>query len=494
MKKILTVEQIKLVDSVTLKKRRISSLDLISEAASSFSKLFINKGIESDTPILILCGTGKNGADGLKIAESLYRCFYVSVLIFKSGRKKSPEFRSALKQVRDRDDSLIPRYWDGGDLPVTRETLIIDALLGIGFREPLEGSLLKLVQHVNRLGNRVFAVDIPTGMPSFGPLMELDRILKAEEVITFHSPKFNFLFPESEQVMGRFTIANILLDEEFIESLPSDYSWVEAKDIRKIYKKRAEFSHKGTFGKALIIAGNTRTQGAALLCAEACMQAGAGLTTACVPEASLLALNIRCPEVMFLREDELESRWAEFTVVGIGPGLGERSVLLRGVLALKGKPMLLDADALKALADHPSVLSKLPKNTILTPHMKEFDRIFGGSDSWWERLQLARRKAQEYQIIIVLKNRYTFIVLPKGNVHVNPTGNPAMASGGMGDVLSGIITALLAQGYSAEDAAVLGCYVHGKAGDELVSEGMAVIPASILAAKIPFVLGSLDDR
>lgn len=493
MQKILNTDQVKQVDTATLKKFNISSLDLVDMAAMAFIKVFKSKNISAETSILILCGTGKNGADGLRIASKLYADYnQLSVLIYRSGRRESPEFKDALKLLKASETAIIIQYWDGGALPKIQGTILIDALLGIGFKKPLDGELLRLVQHVNSLKKRVFAVDIPTGMSSFGSIEDVNNILKAEEVITFHSPKIAFLFPESTEVMARFTVAKIPLDEDYINTLHTEYSLIDEEDIADIYKKRLEFSHKGTYGKALIIAGDTRTLGAALLCAEACLHTGAGLTSACIPEEFLLALTIRCPEVMFVNEKELEKRWNEFTAVGIGPGLGNRRQLLRKILTWEKKPLLLDADALNELAERPLEFSKLPKNTVITPHMKEFDRLFGASNSWWGRLQLAREKAHEHQVIIVLKNRYTFIILPNKNVRINPTGNPAMASGGMGDVLSGMITAFLAQGYLAEEAAVLGCYLHGKAGDLLASEGMGVIPASVLSAKVPFVLGQFS--
>lgn len=491
MLKILNSEQMHRADATTLKKSGISSHSLMEQASLAFVSIFRGIMSNKDEPILILCGTGNNGGDGLAIARILQHSGYshVSVLIFRSDRQESVDFLTNLQLL---EKTPIPiTNWKGGELPLISENIVIDALLGIGLNRPLEGDLLKLADFVNQLERHVIAVDIPTGMRSEGVIKNTDSIIKAKEVITFQLPKLNFFFPESVKGLDRFFIANIGLDEEFIADLPSDYSLVDVTDISGIYKRRASFSHKGTYGKALIIAGNTGTIGAALLCADACLLAGAGLTTACIPEESELALNIRHPEIMFVKEKDIEAQWGGYTAVGMGPGLGKRSELLSKLFSLESKPLLLDADALNFLSRNPKLQSEIPKNAILTPHMKEFDRLFGDSDSWWDRLQLARRKAKELQIILVLKNRYTFIAVPNGHVYINPTGNPAMASGGMGDALSGIITSFLAQGYSPEEAAILGCYVHGRAGDLLESEGMAVIPASHLIERIPFVLGEI---
>jgi ADP-dependent NAD(P)H-hydrate dehydratase / NAD(P)H-hydrate epimerase len=276
---------------------------------------------------------------------------------------------------------------------------------------------------------------------------------------------------------------------------------LESDDIRAIIKPRRAFTHKGTYGHALIIAGSEETMGAALLCAHACLHAGAGLTTACIPKEGLTALNSALPEVMALtrREDEAEPAivFEKYQAIAIGPGLGKEEAqvqLLKYILDGGSASLVLDADALNILAVHPEWLNILPPKTILTPHLKEFDRLFGEHQSWWERLETARQKAAAYQIIIVLKNQYTFIILPDDKVVINPTGNPAMAVGGMGDVLTGIIAGLLAQGYKPEKAALAACYLHGKAGDLLKEKsGMLCIPPRYLIRKLPEVMGSYSE-
>ncbi len=491
MQKILSAAQVHQVDAATLKKFQISSHTLMEQAAMAFVTELYNLMPRNES-ILILCGTGNNGGDGLAVARILQSLgnSNVSVLIFKSENKESPDFLINLQLLEKTPVHIA--YWKADELPIINENIIIDALIGIGLNRPLGGELLRLVNFINRQKKRVIAIDIPTGMASEEEMAADYPVLAAKEVITFHLPKLSFFFPESVKGLERFIVVDIGLDEEYIADLPSDYHLLDEFDISKVYKRRSSFSHKGTFGKALVITGNAGTIGAGLLCSEACLQAGAGLTTACIPEDSELALNIRSPEIMFVKEKNLEERWDEFTAIAIGPGLGERSNLLKTIVSLKTKPIVMDADALNFLSQNKELLLQLPENSILTPHMKEFDRLFGDSDTWWDRLQLAKERAKEYNIIIVLKNRYTFIILPSGQVRINPTGNPAMASGGMGDVLTGIIAAFLAQGYTAEEASMLGCYIHGRAGDVLFSEGMGIIPASILLAKIPFIIGEIN--
>ncbi|TCD03596.1 NAD(P)H-hydrate dehydratase [Pedobacter psychroterrae] len=251
----------------------------------------------------------------------------------------------------------------------------------------------------------------------------------------------------------------------------SPYRLIQESDISALIRPRLDFSHKGTYGHALIIAGERATMGAALLASSGCLYAGAGLTTACIPESGLMALNVSLPEVMYLSREKFFEQEAlnRYNAVAIGPGVGiteEAVALLSRILELK-RPVIADADALNLLASNSLLMQGLVKGSILTPHMKEFDRLFGIHETWYSRLQTARERAAELGIVIVLKNQYTFIIDADGTVYINSTGSPAMAQGGMGDVLTGIIAAYIAQGYAAKEAAILGCFFHGAAGSEL---------------------------
>lgn len=490
MQKILNTRQMKEVEAITLAVQVGGSQLLMERACDAFLEVFNEDHVKWKDPLCILCGTGHNGGDGLLIARKLSdKRAGISVFIFRSRKPLAIRFEELLKDLKERGIGV--QEWQEGALPVIEQPVIIDALLGIGLNKALEGELSSFVQQVNELNKYVIAVDIPTGMPVEGSFTGRQTFLKAQEVISFHAPKLSFFFPESQYAMGRFTVVDIGLDQQAIAKVPGDYALTTFEDVVGYYRKRSSFGHKGTYGKALIVAGDTRTLGAALLCGEACLYAGAGLTSVCIPDDSRIALNIRCPEIMFIDSEQLKQYGKTFNAIGIGSGLGGRIGLLESVLSCSNQAILLDADALTYLAAHPEKIALLPENAILTPHMKEFDRLFGKSDSWYERLQLAREKAKEHQLIIVLKNRYTFVVLPSGSVRINPSGNPAMASGGMGDVLSGIITALLAQGYPPEHAAVLGVFVHGHAGDECAREGRGIVTASQVSAKVPFVLNQL---
>lgn len=281
------------------------------------------------------------------------------------------------------------------------------------------------------------------------------------------------------------------LDKLNAENESSPYKLIGEADIKAILKSRKTFSHKGTYGHALLIAGDIKTMGAALLCASGCLYGGAGLTTLSIPESGLTALNTALPEVMYLERRHLIKikSLKKYNAVAVGPGLGkllEAVYIMEELVALK-QAVIVDADALNILSKREDLLSHLAKNSIFTPHVKEFDGLFGKHENWWDRLQTGRNMAKKMGIVIVLKNQYTFIIDQQGEVLINPTGNPAMAQGGMGDVLTGLIAAYVAQGYSAKAAAILACYFHGKAGDELAVNHYNV-SASQLAVQIPITV------
>jgi NAD(P)H-hydrate epimerase len=277
----------------------------------------------------------------------------------------------------------------------------------------------------------------------------------------------------------------------------SAFNLITEEDISGLLKPREVFSHKGTYGHALIIAGSTETMGAALLAAKGCLYAGAGLTTAAIPFSGLTALNTSLPEVMYVDKVTLKKTKAfeRYNAVAIGPGLSagglsaENLDIMESLYQLK-QPVIADADMLTFLSSNKSVFSAIAKGSILTPHVKEFDKLFGEHSNWWERLQTAVSQAKKHQMVIVLKNQYTFVVDQSGCMYINPTGGPAMAQGGMGDVLTGIISAFVAQGYSSRDAALLSCYIHGRSGDKLAEE-YANITASQVAKQVPKTIKSL---
>lgn len=487
MQNLLTAAQTREVDAYTIQHQPITSIDLMEQAALAFVKIFIEKNPNTDTSIWVICGQGNNGGDGLAIARLLNERGYSNIKIFIANfsQNSSVDYLKNLEKLKN----ILPLYSDLKELGISKQDVIIDTLLGSGLNKPLIGNYEKLAAIINKSKAYVIAVDVPTGFKSEGEIEVAYNGIKADLVITFQRPKINFFFPESVKAVGEFKVVPIGLDEQYIQSLPSQWKLVTGEFVGNTIKPRARFTHKGTYGHALIVAGNTETMGAALLTTSACLHTGAGLVTACIPQSGLIALNVSLPEAMYLSREELQhANLQKYQAIVVGPGLGTGELqiqLLKNLLHLN-KPLVLDADALNILSQS-HLLSEIPKQSIITPHMKEFDRLFGEHDSWWSRVETARRNSTELQIIIVLKNQYTFVCLPTGDVCINPTGNPAMAQGGMGDVLTGVITSFLAQGYTAEEAAILGVYLHGKTGDVLAKK-RDVVTASMLANSLPEIL------
>ncbi|WP_353125025.1 NAD(P)H-hydrate dehydratase [Parapedobacter pyrenivorans] len=491
MNSILTSAQMRLADQHTIEVISIASIDLMEQASSAFVTAVMQLYPDKNTSILVCCGTGNNGGDGLAIARLLQVRGYdaITVWIARFNSYESDDFAFNLSRLYH-TPIAVTEFFPADQLPDIHQHVVIDALLGSGLNKPLEGDWLRMARHINQANRQTVAVDIPSGLRADGAILEGEYTVRAHDVVTFQRPKLSFFFPESANSMDAFQVVDIGLDEDFIESLPSDFGLVEAADIQRIYRKRKPFSHKGTYGRALIIAGSTDTMGAALLSCGASLYSGAGLTSACIPKEGLVALNASHPEVMYCSWADLPEAWGSFDAVGIGPGLGKACDNLPTILTYSSKPLVVDADALSFLGGKTALLKQLPLHSILTPHMKEYDRLFGTHGNWWDRVQSAREQAVALQVIIVLKNRYTFILLPDGTVRINPTGNPAMASGGMGDVLTGMLVSFLAQGYDPQEAAVLACYLHGAAGNQLVAEGMAVVPPSRLIAELPRTIAS----
>lgn len=489
MQTLLTSSQMRNADAATLKLNEISSVQLMENAAKVFVKVFIKEFPDQHTKISVICGQGNNGGDGLAIARLLNKKQYknIEVYLIQFSKKESEDYSINLKKLKDKKISIIA-ITAADQIKALKADVIIDGILGSGLNKPLTGNYKKLAININQIDATIVAIDIPTGFIGEDAIAEGYTGVKANLAICFQRPKINFFFPESAKALDRFKVVDIGLDEGFIERQISNWKLTTSFDVENILKPRANFTHKGTYGHALIVAGNTTTMGAALLTASACLHTGAGLTTVCLPESGLTALNTALPEVMALiRKNTLNSEdFAKYNAISIGPGFGvEKSneVLLAKIIRLK-KPLIIDADALTILSKRRDLIKKIPAQSILTPHMKEFDRLFGAHKNWWERVSTAQKKAKELAVTIVLKNQYTFILAPTGEVYINQTGNPSMASGGIGDVLTGVITALVAQNYTAEQAAILGVYLHGKAGDDL-SKKKFIVTASELAKQIP---------
>jgi ADP-dependent NAD(P)H-hydrate dehydratase / NAD(P)H-hydrate epimerase len=470
---IFSAQQIRAWDEFTIKNEPIASIGLMERAAAACIFWLETNGYIGRS-FSVYCGKGNNGGDGLALARMLAEqdC-PVTVQILEFGHKGTDDFQVNLARLHRTPVEI--KFIQGEEhfraVPVG--DIVVDALLGSGLNRKLEGVTAKLVEHINGSGNEVIAIDIPSGL-FVDSSSKGNPAIKAGHTLAFQCFKPAFLVAENEPFTGHVHILDIGLHKGYLQHAHSELELVDEVMIRSIFKPRGNFAHKGTFGHALLIAGSYGKMGAALLAGRSCLRSGAGLLTCHIPCCGYNILQTGLPEAMVeVDTDEkistaLSGELEKYSVIGIGPGIGTSAptkALLQDLLNRYKKPMVLDADALNLISTDPALLSQLPPYSILTPHPKEFERLFGANDNEFARLQLAREKARQYQCVIVLKGHYTFIAMPGGKGYFNSTGNAGMAKGGSGDVLTGILMAMLSQGYSAGEAALFGVYLHGLAGD-----------------------------
>lgn len=462
---IFTASQMQQWDAYTMAHEPITSIDLMERAAQQCSNFLI----ENNTPkngIKIFCGKGNNGGDGLAIARQLIQAGYKPfVYIIDSVSNGSRDFQENLNRLQP----LTPYIFfikTTEDLPaIDTEDLIIDALFGTGLNRPLEGMYKSVVEHINQYSRRTIAIDLPSGMAS-DSTSKKNTIIRAGTTLTFQAVKLCCLVPESQEFLGNIIVLSIGLDEGFIKQTDTKYALTQKNEAAAIYKPRQQFAHKGTYGHALLYAGNTGKMGAAVLCAKACLRIGVGLLTCTMPQQEFHVLQTTVSEAMVADRKE-EIAFEKYATIGIGPGIGTteyEAQNLHKIITSFAKPMVIDADALNIISGNKTWLSHLPKNTILTPHPKEFDRLFGDSENDFERIDKALQASLDFELVIVLKGHNTLVAY-KGKGYFNTTGNPGMATGGSGDMLTGVVTSLLAQKYEPLDAAILGIYLHGLAAD-----------------------------
>jgi len=477
--KLYTTEQIRAWDAYTIEHEPIASVDLMNRAAQAFADWFVGQ-YASDTghPVWIFAGTGNNGGDGVAVARLLHRHFFeTKVFVCDFGGKHSADFDAQIAALPLHDAVGLSWLKSPADLPaVPANALLADALFGSGLTRPLEGHWATVAHWMNNLPNETIAVDLPSGL--FADAHTKGPCVQADKTFSFEIPKRAFFFSENASRVGEWAFGSIGLHPDYLEKTEASDYCLTAAEAKKRIKNRSRFSHKGTYGHALLLNGSHGSMGAAVLAAAACLRSGAGLLTVHAPRCGYDILQMRVPEAM-CSTDQSETHWSElpdlsrYSAIGAGCGIGQAAQTaqaLKRLLQTAKVPMVLDADALNLLAKHPNWWAFLPKNTILTPHPKEFERLFGSSTNDFERNALQRERACRHQIFIILKGAHTAIACPDGTCWYNSTGNPGMATGGSGDVLTGVLTGLLAQGYSPQDACLLGVYLHGLAGDIAASE------------------------
>lgn len=474
--KIFSSTQIHELDKYTIDHEPIKSIDLMERAASRIVAEIRHLCTAYNT-IVVFAGPGNNGGDALAVARILAsEGLKVKAWLFNTTGRLSADCktnRDRLTGMKELDSfTMVIDEFDPPTLDAS--TLVIDGLFGVGLNKPLTGGYASLVKYINASPSKVVSIDMPSGLMSESNEYNVrSNIIRADVTVTIQQPKLSFLFAENQQFIGELKVVDINISKEGMAQVDAHVTILEEDDVRCRMRQRDDFAHKGTMGHALIIAGSRGMAGAAMLATKACLRSGVGKVTVHTPAANIIPLQIGVPEAIldidpdncFFTEAVSTDR---FQAMGIGPGLGNNensAITMIGQLRRAQCPIVIDADAINILATHKAWMQQLPAGCILTPHIGEFERLEGASSDSYDRLSKAIILADRQQAYIVLKGHNTAIVTPGGRVMFCPTGNSGMATAGSGDVLTGVITALLARGYAQADACLVGTYLHGLAGD-----------------------------
>ena len=474
--KIFSSTQIHELDKYTIDHEPIKSIDLMERAASRIVAEIRHLCTANNT-IVVFAGPGNNGGDALAVARILAsEGLKVKAWLFNTTGRLSADCktnRDRLTGMKELDSfTMVIDEFDPPTLDAS--TLVIDGLFGVGLNKPLTGGYASLVKYINASPSKVVSIDMPSGLMSESNEYNVrSNIIRADVTVTIQQPKLSFLFAENQQFIGELKVVDINISKEGMAQVDAHVTILEEDDVRCRMRQRDDFAHKGTMGHALIIAGSRGMAGAAMLATKACLRSGVGKVTVHTPAANIIPLQIGVPEAIldidpdncFFTEAVSTDR---FQAMGIGPGLGNNensAITMIGQLRRAQCPIVIDADAINILATHKAWMQQLPAGCILTPHIGEFERLEGASSDSYDRLSKAIILADRQQAYIVLKGHNTAIVTPGGRIMFCPTGNSGMATAGSGDVLTGVITALLARGYAQADACLVGTYLHGLAGD-----------------------------
>lgn len=457
---IPSASQIKQWDKYTIDNESITSLDLMERAASRCAQAIIRDYKNKSFHIVV--NKGNNGGDGLVIARKLFESkLQVRLSIIDFNTNESVDFISNLKRI---PKTLITYLTDPADLTISPNEIIIDSIFGYGLNRITSGNFASLIDTINKSKQEVISIDIPSGLFADDNSNNKGSIIYASKTYTFQCYKLSFFLPSYQKYLGDIEIIDIGLETKFLKSLNTTNYLLNINNL-PVLRKRKKDAHKGDFGHGLLVAGEESMQGAIILSSKACLRTGIGKLSVCLNQEYIKALNLTLPEAIIHSSSEDFSR---YNAVGIGPGLGvnesSKKKLMNILKDTTLLPKVLDADALNLISKDTSLFKEI-KGSIITPHIGEFKRLFGGFSSDEEKLRKQQRAAKEYQIFIVLKGLNTTIATPDGNLFFNTTGNSGMATAGSGDVLCGMILAFLTQGYNYQDSACLGVFLHGIAAD-----------------------------
>ena len=504
--KIFTAAQIHELDNYTITHEPIKSIDLMERAAKTITRAIMDEWTDR-TPMVIFAGPGNNGGDALAVARLLAEENYkVSVYLFNIHNKLSED--CAANKQRLIDSKRVGHFTEvtlNFDPPeLTEDMVVIDGLFGSGLNKPLIGGFASLVKYINQCPAKVVSIDIPSGLMCEDNTYNIhSNIIRADLTLTLQQKKLSMMMADCQKYIGRLRVLDIRLSKEYIDKTEANCRILEEQDVRRLLMPRDDFAHKGAMGNALIIAGSYGMAGAAVLATRACLRSGVGKVTVHTPRRNYLVMQTAVPEAV-MQMDHEETYFSEsvdstdFDALGIGPGLGlveNTAIALIGQIRRTSCPIVADADALNILANHQAWMQQLPSGIIMTPHPKEFDRMAGStSNNDYERLIRAQQMAEHIKGYIILKGHHSALCMPDGHIVFNATGNSGMATAGSGDVLTGILTALLARGYDKGTACQLGMYLHGLAGDLAAKEvGKESLVASDIIQFLPKALLKLED-
>lgn len=461
-------------DKATEANEGITSIDLMERAARQAFEWIDNSLKGSQVPIHIFCGIGNNGGDGMALGRMLLSKGYSThCYVVNYSEKRSKCFLINYDRYKN-ITKVWPKLIKGThDFPeLTNEGILVDAIFGIGLNRPLEGWVKELVQHINKANAFTLSIDIPSGLFIDASTPDFEAVIKANLTLTFQAPKLPFFLPETAGFTQSFQILDIGLDPEYLYKTRTEAKLILKNDAQGMYLPRRKFDHKGSYGHALIVGGSYGKMGAVTLATKSCLRSGAGKVTAYIPKCGYSTLQTAVPEAMVIT-DENENQITQFPTtegfqaIGIGIGLGTHKETANGFenfLKNQKALLVLDADALNLLSEQKALLDLVPPKSVLTPHPGELERLIGNWKDDFEKLAKTKKLSKKLDSVIVIKGAHTITVY-QDNLYINTTGNPGMATAGTGDVLTGILTGLMAQGYDSLIAAVFGVYLHGSAGD-----------------------------
>ncbi len=503
--KIFRTDQIKRIDELTIKNEPVSSVDLMERAAEQLLRWIVRK-FDRTRRMLIFTGPGNNGGDGLALARMLSaNRFSAEVFYIKISDRTSDDWNLNFQRLSNETSVIFNKVEDAEQFPfIGQDDIVVDAILGSGLTRPVTGLASELIKKINNSCSTVVSVDIPSGL--FGEdnsSNDPDSIVRASYTLSFEFPKLSFMFPENAKYTGEWTVLPIGLNKSAALSVETPYLFTDDEYVSSLLKKRHKFDHKGMFGHGLLVAGSYGKIGAAVLGARAALRTGIGLLTCHVPVCGYQVLQSSVPEAMVSTDKDASVITGievtdKYDSLAIGPGIGtgeDTQKALHSFLLNRNKPIVIDADGINILGMNSKWLTALSDNCVLTPHVREFERIAGTSGDSYSRLERQIEFSEKHNCVVLLKGACSSVVTPDGRVSFNSTGNPGMATAGSGDVLTGIILSLLARGYLPGQAAILGAYLHGLAGDIAASRsGMESVTASDIIDNIGNAYLKLKNR